>query len=146
MEAKDTVMDDVNIYRGSTPCPVEQVKSLLETQAEISFPLGEVSVAKAVLAIIENPKQVNYRLKEITEYCEAKVDSRKGVVMSKIEATAKVDILEIDGAIVPMNEIEELTVLSHWNHGEWIVIKCGKTNITVDGDDLTEAVEKCQND
>ncbi len=29
--------------------------------------------------------------------------------------TIQVDILEIDGAIVPMNEIEELTVLSQGN-------------------------------
>ena len=41
MEAKDTVMPRVNLFRGSTPLTVEQAEKLLKEQAEISFEAGE---------------------------------------------------------------------------------------------------------
>lgn len=76
---RDTVMSDIqseDLMDRNSAHPIKtQVRLVKKAQAEISFPLGEVLVAKAVLAIIENPKQANYRLKEIAEWCETKVDA-----------------------------------------------------------------------
>lgn len=84
MEAKGTVMSGSELDTrlcdyaiNFSPEDMTQILRMLRVQAEISFPLGEASVAKAVLAIIENPKQVSYRLKEITEYCEARNEGFK---------------------------------------------------------------------
>ncbi len=56
----------------------EELKQYLEGQARISLRVGEAKVAKAILDIISNPKQVNYRLKEITEYCENIMEVNNG--------------------------------------------------------------------
>lgn len=90
MEAKDTVLSpqDIKELKGKEwgeparnyDYTIEELM-VAKAQAEESFPLGEVSVAKAVLAIIGSPKQVNYRLKEITEYCETKIDYSPSVVV-----------------------------------------------------------------
>jgi len=70
---EDTVMSiDELLLSGidfNKPLP-DWLNLVQKKQAEVSFLLGGVSVAREVLAIIENPKQVNYRLKEITKYCE----------------------------------------------------------------------------
>ena len=48
MEAKDTVMKDTKIYTGSTPKPADQVRELLEAQAEISFKAGMREVVEFI--------------------------------------------------------------------------------------------------
>ena len=52
-----------------------------EDQAEVTwnlaFKVGQREMAEAIFHIIEHPKKVNYRIKEITEYCEAKLKELK---------------------------------------------------------------------
>ena len=52
---------------------LELINKLCLAQAKESFEAGRKEVADAVLEILENPKQVGYRLKEIAEYCESKL-------------------------------------------------------------------------
>lgn len=74
MDYKETILSKIQrdniFYRG-----IGTLEGVCKMQAELSFKVGEAKgiekVVEAVLAIIESPKQVNYRLKEITEYCEA---------------------------------------------------------------------------
>jgi len=51
------------------------IKESIEKLIEESIQTGRKQVAKSILATIENSKQVNYRLKEITEYCESQLDT-----------------------------------------------------------------------
>ena len=103
MEAKawkDTVMEEIeNVFIGKVifaSSPEEEKRAMASlvarAQAEISFKIGydkalaqlagmteeckqmgRSEFAREVLGIIENPKRNNYRLKEIAEYCEAKL-------------------------------------------------------------------------
>ena len=50
---------------------------LLRERDEEMIQKGKREVVESVLAIIENPRQFNYRLKEITEYCEAQLLTNK---------------------------------------------------------------------
>ena len=67
VDCPDKVIDDYGYF-----CDL----SCGKRTAWLYYKAGQESVAKAVLAIIENPKQVNYRLKEITIYCETMLASQ----------------------------------------------------------------------
>ena len=44
---KETVMPRVEIFRGRTPCPVEQVEALLEKQAKLTWEARQKEVDEA---------------------------------------------------------------------------------------------------
>ena len=60
-----------------------------------------------------------------------------------IEVKQIVEILEEDGEQFPSNK--RITVSSHWNHNEWVVIKVGKREFAVLAEDLTTAIENATN-
>mgnify|MGYP001589827447 FL=1 len=53
-------------------------------QLEEVHKAGIREVVEAVLAIMETPKQTGHRLKEITEYCKAQLDTTTSAVLYRI--------------------------------------------------------------
>lgn len=64
--------------------------------------------------------------------------------MGQVDATASVKIYEKDGEDVRVgDEDAKLMVKSHWNISTFVILRFGKRELTVVGDDLTCAIGKC---
>lgn len=61
----------------------------------------------------------------------------------KIEVEQKVEIYEIDDEEVSTNK--KLEVNSHWNRDEFVVLKFEGISITVDADNLRDAIRNATN-
>ena len=57
-----------------------------------------------------------------------------------MEIVSKIQIYEIDSKDVDIKRQEFLSVESHWNYHDFIVIRYGAKSITVNKEDLIKAV------
>ena len=62
--------------------------------------------------------------------------------MSRIKISQKITIYEIDDEEVADNE---LSINSHWNYDNFVILKIGNKDYTVDGDDLKTAIDNAMN-
>jgi hypothetical protein len=64
-----------------------------------------------------------------------------------IDVSSIVDVREIDGKEVNMHKESSprITVCSHWNRDELVVLIVGEKSYTVNGDDLAAAIKNAQN-
>jgi hypothetical protein len=62
-----------------------------------------------------------------------------------IEVINKVQIYEKGGEDVPPGKDAYLTIKSHWNLSERVILRFGKTELTVLAKDLIAAVKNAQN-
>lgn len=62
-----------------------------------------------------------------------------------IEVVSKIQIYEIDGEETNIRKQESLTIQSHWNYHDLIVIRYGDKSLTVNKEDLMKAVVNAGN-
>lgn len=62
-----------------------------------------------------------------------------------MEVLSKIQIYEIDGKDVDLKKQESLSIQSHWNYHDFIVISYGPKSITVNKEDLIKAVVNAGN-
>ena len=62
-----------------------------------------------------------------------------------IEVVSKIKIYEVDGKDADTKKPESLTIQSHWNYHDFVVIKYGDKSITVDKKDLIKAIDNAGN-
>lgn len=57
----------------------------------------------------------------------------------------EINVYEENGQDVPVGETKKISVESHWNRKNFVVIKIGKKTVTVVGSHLSEAISNAQN-
>ena len=62
-----------------------------------------------------------------------------------MKTTSEIEIYETNGEESPIANYPLMTVESHWNRNEMIVLKIGKKSVTVLADELKKAIDNATN-
>ena len=65
--------------------------------------------------------------------------------MNKVEVKQTIQVYEVDDEKVPIGKNVTLGIDSHWNWDERIVLRFGKSKLTVLGEDLKTAIDNAMN-
>ena len=64
--------------------------------------------------------------------------------MNRVESKNEIKVYEVRGEDTGNDDIS-ISIVSHWNRREFIIIDTGNSAYTVDADDLRKAIENSQN-
>ena len=62
-----------------------------------------------------------------------------------IDVNSKVRVYEVNGKEVEIGKTKSISVSSHWNYSNWVVLKVGNRRLTVVARDLIEAIKNATN-
>lgn len=65
--------------------------------------------------------------------------------MNRIKVQSVMNIYEIDGKDTSGLELPKLTVASHWNRNNFVVLEVGGKRYTVEASDLRAAIQNATN-